>query len=295
MRKKLFPCKQYGLRMMSLDVLNELFSYRETDEDSLSADGLDTEDLQKNGKGGDDEFDLNQNDVKSLRLQVEEQEKMQDEEEEQRRFQLLLQEEEERLLQETEIALMANEEYETVTFIEQERQLCYQEQQQMVTEDEAERARLDQLRFERMENYDQSYSLDVPVLVHGYGRGRVIKYDKDTDMYDVHLTEVPSEEVLTVPSSAIELDDDRILSPRTRVNTPFGFGEIIGLDPHVGCYAVHTESETIIEEDHVLAFVQIRDVIVPAREERETVIVDEQLPGTLSITQSSLITDSLFH
>nr|CCA24631.1 myosinlike protein putative [Albugo laibachii Nc14] len=249
----------------------------ETDEESLSTDGMDSVDHQAIGKIEDEGAAMDQEYEEALRLQADEREMMQQEEDEQHRLQYLLKEEEERLLQQTEISLMAHEEEELRTFLDQEWQLRFDEQKQLTAEDEVERARLNLLKLEKLENYDQSYSLDVPVLVHGYGPGRVIKYDKDTDMYDVHLAEPSLKDVLTVPSSVIELDDERILSPRTRVNTPFGFGEVIGLDPHVGCYAVHAESEAIIEEDQVLAFVQIRDVIVPAPE-RETVIVDEKLP-----------------
>uniref|UniRef100_K3WCD7 PX domain-containing protein n=1 Tax=Globisporangium ultimum (strain ATCC 200006 / CBS 805.95 / DAOM BR144) TaxID=431595 RepID=K3WCD7_GLOUD len=78
---------------------------------------------------------------------------------------------------------------------------------------------------------------------------------------------------INVKASDVNLDDDRILSPRTKVDTPFGTGEVVGLDPHVGCYAINTEVNAP-DGEQFLAFVQINDVHVHVEEVEERAIVE---------------------
>ncbi|KAI9921905.1 hypothetical protein PsorP6_001296 [Peronosclerospora sorghi] len=83
---------------------------------------------------------------------------------------------------------------------------------------------------------------------------------------------------ITVPSGDVTLDDERILSPRTKVDTPFCTGKVLALHPHVGCYAINTEVNAT-EDDHFLAFVQIKDVVKHVEEEEKRAIVgDASLP-----------------
>ncbi|KAI9895715.1 hypothetical protein PsorP6_019324 [Peronosclerospora sorghi] len=82
---------------------------------------------------------------------------------------------------------------------------------------------------------------------------------------------------ITVPSGDISLDDERILSPRTKVDTPFITGEVLGLDPHVGCYAINTEVNAT-EDDQFLAFLQIKDVVKHVEEEERAIVEVASLP-----------------
>lgn len=148
-------------------------------------------------------------------------------------------------------------------------------------QEEAERLRQKRIVQEQNERYEQSLSKDVPVLVRHRDAGRVMSYDKARETYTVKMDSSIGGMQITVPSRDVNLDDERILSPRTKVDTPFGTGEVVGLDPHVGCYAINTEVNAT-EGDQFLAFVQIKDVAVYVEEEEERAIVeDASLPSTL--------------
>ncbi|KAG9400642.1 hypothetical protein AC1031_010856 [Aphanomyces cochlioides] len=152
---------------------------------------------------------------------------------------------------------------------------------------EAELAR----QAEKQAKYEESLAKDVPVVVTEHGRGRVLFYDREAEVYSVAIEHYGKpEEVLEVYPDELVVDGERILSPRTLVDTPFGTGEIIGLDPHLGCYAV---TNLNVREDHdettpAKAYLQIRDV-VRHREEREShdVVVDAALPIPEEITMKS--------
>lgn len=153
--------------------------------------------------------------------------------------------------------------------------------------EEAERARLQRIEAEKNEKYEQSLSKDVPVLVKRRGPGRVVNYDKENETYAVRLDNAMGGMTITANSGDVHLDDDRILSPRTKVDTPFGTGEIVGLDPHVGCYAVNTEINAP-EGEQFLAFVQINDVQVHTEEEEERAIVENpSMPSTYLVQMES--------
>lgn len=144
----------------------------------------------------------------------------------------------------------------------------------------AEQARQQRLQEEKAAKYEQSLSKDVPVLVRNHGPGRVVRYDQQAETYTVRLDNTMGGMTVTVKSSDVNLDDDRILSPRTKVDTPFGTGEVVGLDPHVGCYAINTEVGAP-DGEQFLAFVQIRDVHVHVEEVEERAIVENpSMPST---------------
>ncbi|KAI9922285.1 hypothetical protein PsorP6_000569 [Peronosclerospora sorghi] len=96
---------------------------------------------------------------------------------------------------------------------------------------------------------------------------------------------------ITVPSGDVSLDDERILSPRTKVDTPFGTGEVLGLDPHVRCYAINTEVNAT-EDDQFLAFVQIKDVVKHVEEEEEREIVEDAslpIPDEIGLVSARIV------
>lgn len=145
-----------------------------------------------------------------------------------------------------------------------------------------EQARQQRLKEEKEAKYEQSLSKDVPVLVRNHGPGRVVSYDQDAETYQVRLDNAMGGMQINVKSSDVNLDDDRILSPRTKVDTPFGTGEVVGLDPHVGCYAINTEVNAP-DGEQFLAFVQINDVHVHVEEVEERAIVENpSMPSTFS-------------
>lgn len=165
-------------------------------------------------------------------------------------------------------------------------------------EEEAARAREEErIRQEQNEKYEQSLSKDVPVIVTGHGRGTVEAYDKTTGEYSVNITSSKSDAVfsITVNEDDVELDDERILSPKTVVDTPFGVGEVVGLDPHVGCYAIHTDGQAPDGERN-LAFVQLNDVAVHVEDE-EKAIVDTSLPipDEIGLKMAKIIDNRVVH
>ncbi|KAI9921226.1 hypothetical protein PsorP6_000882 [Peronosclerospora sorghi] len=96
---------------------------------------------------------------------------------------------------------------------------------------------------------------------------------------------------ITVPSDDFSLDDERILSPRTKVDTPFGTGEVLGLDPHVGCYAINTEVNAT-EDDQFLAFVQRKDVVKHVQEQEERSIVEDAslpIPDEIGLVSARIV------
>lgn len=144
-----------------------------------------------------------------------------------------------------------------------------------------EQARQQRIKEEKEAKYEQSLSKDVPVLVRNHGPGRVVSYDQDAETYHVRLDNAMGGMTINVKSSDVNLDDDRILSPRTKVDTPFGTGEVVGLDPHVGCYAINTEVAAP-DGEQFLAFVQIKDVHLHVEEVEERAIVENpSMPSTL--------------
>lgn len=144
-----------------------------------------------------------------------------------------------------------------------------------------EQARQQRIKEEKAAKYEQSLSKDVPVLVRNHGPGRVVSYDQDAETYNVRLDNAMGGMTITVKSSDVNLDDDRILSPRTKVDTPFGTGEVVGLDPHVGCYAINTEVNAP-DGEQFLAFVQIKDVHLHVEEVEERAIVENpSMPSAL--------------
>lgn len=143
-----------------------------------------------------------------------------------------------------------------------------------------EQARQQRIKEEKEAKYEQSLSKDVPVLVRNHGPGRVVSYDQDAETYQVRLDNAMGGMTINVKSSDVNLDDDRILSPRTKVDTPFGTGEVVGLDPHVGCYAINTEVSAP-DGEQFLAFVQINDVRLHVEEVEERAIVENpSMPST---------------
>ncbi|GMG14765.1 unnamed protein product [Phytophthora fragariaefolia] len=191
-------------------------------------------------------------------------------------------EEEERKVREAEEARLREEEerWAQAEREERERKLAEAALAAKLAQEEAERIRLERIQKEKNEKYEQSLSKDVPVLVRQRGPGRVVSYDKELETYDIKLDNAMGGMQITVPSDDVNLDDDRILSPRTKVDTPFGVGEVVGLDPHVGCYAINTKVDAP-DDDQFLAFVQIKDVAVYVEEEEERAIVeDASLPST---------------
>ncbi|TMW64482.1 hypothetical protein Poli38472_011362 [Pythium oligandrum] len=152
----------------------------------------------------------------------------------------------------------------------------------------AARARVE---AEQSEKYEQSLSKDVPVIVRKHGPGRVIAYNKEKETYTVKMEAAMGGLTIDVKSSDVNLDDDRILSPRTKVDTPFGAGEIVGLDPHVGCYAINTEINAP-EGEQFLAFVQIGDVTVHVEEPEERAIVENAsmpIPDEIGLVAARIV------
>ncbi|KAI9993230.1 hypothetical protein PInf_015301 [Phytophthora infestans] len=216
------------------------------------------------------------------RLRIEEEERLAEEErirkEEEEAVFLAVhaREEEERIAREEKEARIREEEERRAREEAEERERKLAEAALAVkrAEEEAERLRLERIQQEKNEKYEQSLSKDVPVLVRKRGPGRVVSYDKERETYAVKMENSMGGMQITVPSDDVNLDDDRILSPRTKVDTPFGTGEVVGLDPHVGCYAINTEVNAP-DDDQFLAFVQINDVTVHVEEEEERAIVED--------------------
>nr|CCA17619.1 myosinlike protein putative [Albugo laibachii Nc14] len=160
---------------------------------------------------------------------------------------------------------------------ESQRRKLEKEKARLAALEEAERMRQEEIKAIEAKKYNAAYSKDVPVTVRNLGIGRIVDYDLQKDEYRVCLDKGQGNRTMTVPFDDVKLDEDRILSPRTQVDTPFGVGEVIGMDPHVGCYAINTEINAA-EGSQVVAFVQVQDVAVYAEEVEERAIVDEDLP-----------------
>ncbi|GMF15302.1 unnamed protein product [Phytophthora lilii] len=232
---------------------------------------------------------LREEEEERLRIEQEErlaeEERIRKEEEEAAFLSAQAREEEERIAREEEEARIREEEERRAQEEreERERKLAEAALAAKLAEEEAERIRQERIQQEKNEKYEQSLSKDVPVLVRQRGPGRVVSYDKERETYAVKLDNAMGGMQITVPSDDVNLDDDRILSPRTKVDTPFGTGEVVGLDPHVGCYAINTEVNAP-DDDQFLAFVQINDVAVHVEEEEERAIVeDASLPSTFGV------------
>ncbi|RLN61865.1 hypothetical protein BBP00_00005133 [Phytophthora kernoviae] len=233
------------------------------------------------------------------RLRIEEEERLAAEEaaraaeQEELRLAAVAHEEEERLEREAEETRIREEEERRAQEKreEHERKLAEAAQAAKLAEEEAERVRQERIQQEKNEKYEQSLSKDVPVLVRQRGPGRVVSYDKEHETYAVRMENSMGGMQITVPSDDVNLDDDRILSPRTKVDTPFGTGEVVGLDPHVGCYAINTEVNAP-ENDQFLAFVQIGDVTVHQEEEEERAIVEDAslpIPDEIALVSARIV------
>lgn len=233
------------------------------------------------------------------RLRIEEEERLAAEEaaraaeEEELRLAAVAREEEERRAREEEEERIREEEERRAQEEreERERQLAAAALAAQKAEEEAERIRQERIQQEKNEKYEQSLSKDVPVLVRQHGPGRVVSYDKERETYAVRLENSMGGMQITVPSDEVNLDDDRILSPRTKVDTPFGTGEVVGLDPHVGCYAINTEVNAP-DNDQFLAFVQINDVAVHVEEEEERAIVEDAslpIPDEIALVSARIV------
>ncbi|EEY56412.1 myosin-like protein [Phytophthora infestans T30-4] len=233
------------------------------------------------------------------RLRIEEEERLAEEErirkeEEEAVFLAIhVREEEERIAREEEEARIREEEERRAREEgeERERKLAEAALAAKRAEEEAERLRLERIQQEKNEKYEQSLSKDVPVLVRKRGPGRVVSYDKERETYAVKMENSMGGMQITVPSDDVNLDDDRILSPRTKVDTPFGTGEVVGLDPHVGCYAINTEVNAP-DDDQFLAFVQINDVTVHVEEEEERAIVEDAslpIPDEIGLVSARIV------
>ncbi|KAG1696430.1 hypothetical protein DVH05_018562 [Phytophthora capsici] len=232
-----------------------------------------------------------------LRLEEEErlaeEERIRKEEEEVAFLAAQAREEEERIAREEEEARLREEEERRAReeAEERERKLAEAALAAKLAEEEAERLRQERIQQEKNEKYEQSLSKDVPVLVRKHGPGRVVSYDKERETYAVKLEHSMGGMQITVPSDDVNLDDDRILSPRTKVDTPFGTGEVVGLDPHVGCYAINTEVNAP-DDDQFLAFVQINDVVVHVEEEEERAIVEDAslpIPDEIGLVSARIV------
>ncbi|CAI5731578.1 unnamed protein product [Hyaloperonospora brassicae] len=221
--------------------------------------------------------------------------------EEQERVQRERKEEEVRVREEQERVQREREEEDArVRELEERAQREREEQERRVAEaafaaqrakDEEERIRQERIQQEKTEKYEQSMSKDVPVLVRRRDPGRIVSYDKQRETYAVKMDSSVGGMEITVPSSDVQLDDGRILSPRTKVDTPFGAGEVVGLDPHVGCYAINTEVNAS-DGDQFLAFVQIKDVAVYVEEEEERAIVEDAslpLPDEIGLVSARIV------
>ncbi|TDH72034.1 uncharacterized protein CCR75_000104 [Bremia lactucae] len=174
---------------------------------------------------------------------------------------------------------------------ERDRKLAEARLAAKLAEEEAKRIQQEQIQQEKNAKYEQSLSKDVPVRVRQRGPGCVISYDKERETYAIKLDNAAGGMQITVPSEDVNLDDDRILSPRTKVDTPFGTGEVVGLDPHVGCYAINTEVNAT-DDDQFLAFVQIKDVTVHVEEEEERAIVEDAslpIPGEIGLVSARIV------
>ncbi|CAI5745480.1 unnamed protein product [Peronospora destructor] len=160
-----------------------------------------------------------------------------------------------------------------------------------LAEEEAERILQERIQQEKNEKYAQSLSKDVPVLVRQRGPGRVVSYDKQHEAYAIEMDKSMGGMQITVPIGDVNLDDRRIFSPRTKVDTPFGTGEVVGLDPHVGCYAINTEIHSP-DDDQFLAFVQIKDVVLHVEEEEERAIVEDAslpIPDEIGLDSARIV------
>ncbi|KAG7388451.1 hypothetical protein PHYPSEUDO_012512 [Phytophthora pseudosyringae] len=238
-------------------------------------------------------------DEEEERLRLEEEERLAEEErlreeKEEAAYQAVhAREEEERAAREAEDARIREEEerFAQEEAEERERKLAEAALAAKLAEEEAERIRQERIQQEKNEKYEQSLSKDVPVLVHQRGPGRVVSYDKEGETYAVKMDNAMGGMQITVPSEDVNLDDDRILSPRTKVDTPFGTGEVVGLDPHVGCYAINTEVNAP-DDDQFLAFVQIKDVVVYVEEEEERAIVEDAslpIPDEIGLVSARIV------
>ncbi|KAG3116596.1 hypothetical protein PI125_g4499 [Phytophthora idaei] len=232
-----------------------------------------------------------------LRLEEEErlaeEERIRNEEEEAAFLAVQAREEEERIAREAEEARIREEEERRAREEAEKRERKFAEAAlaAKLAQEEAERLRLERIQQEKNEKYEQSLSRDVPVLVRQRGPGRVVSYDKERETYAVKLDNAMGGMQITVPSDDVNLDDDRILSPRTKVDTPFGTGEVVGLDPHVGCYAINTEVNAP-DDDQFLAFVQISDVTVHVEEEEERAIVEDAslpIPDEIGLVSARIV------
>ncbi|RHY31021.1 hypothetical protein DYB32_003828 [Aphanomyces invadans] len=176
---------------------------------------------------------------------------------------------------------------------EQARLAALAESERLAEEYVAARERELALQAEKQAKYEDSLGRDVPIVVTDHGRGRVLFYDRETEVYSVAIEHYGKpEEVLDVYPEEIVLDGERILSPKTLVDTPFGVGEVVGLDPHLGCYAVTNlvvREEGVDETAAPQAFLQIRDIVrhVEERESHDVVVEAGGLPIPDEITMKS--------
>ncbi|EQC36606.1 hypothetical protein SDRG_06048 [Saprolegnia diclina VS20] len=147
---------------------------------------------------------------------------------------------------------------------------------------------------EKQAKYEQSLSKDVPVIVTGQGRGRVLFYDREAETYSVAIDQFGNDtEVMEVDPNHVILDGERILSPRTLVDTPFGVGEVVGMDPHLGCYAVANLHGGQSDEPNSYApqaYIQIVDV-ARHKERASSVIIEEGLvmPEEIGLASARIV------
>ncbi|KAL7688912.1 putative Phox domain, PX domain superfamily, sorting nexin SNX20/SNX21 [Plasmopara halstedii] len=237
-----------------------------------------------------EEARLREEEEERLRIEEEErfaeEERIRREEEEAAFLAAQARQEEERMAREAEKERRVREEAER-----RERKLAEAALAAKLAHEEADRIRRERIKKEKDAKYEQSLSKDVPVRVRQRGPGRVVSYDKERETYAIKLEKAAGGMQITVSGDDVHLDDDRILSPRTKVDTPFGTGEVVGLDPHVGCYAIKTEMGAS-DDDQFLAFVQIKDVVVHEEEEEERAIVEDAslpIPNEIGLVSARIV------
>lgn len=122
--------------------------------------------------------------------------------------------------------------------------------------------------------FDESFGKNVPVITP-YGNGIVESYNKETGIYAVEVESQPINQpssVAYLQHEELDLDESRILPPGTVVDTPFGIGDVVGLDPHMGCYVINQENN-----DATVAYVQIPDVVVHMETDTSVILADDQM------------------
>lgn len=163
--------------------------------------------------------------------------------------------------------------------------------------EDAEAVRVAKADAEQQSLMDEAYenSLGKLVPVHTpYGKGVVKSYNKESGMYAILIEDGTEkyegeESIAYLQHSELELDDSRILSPKTHVDTPFGTGSVVGLDPHAGCYAI--ESDCMGEHSNGMAYVGIEHVVLH-KEEQPTVVIDDKtvdIPNEITIKSANIV------